>query len=455
MSTLSAGELGASGPAEAPQVVGDTRAGLAAELLSGSGIEIGALHLPLALPPGVEVRYVDRMPAKDLRTHYPELAGLDLTRVDVVDDGELLSSIPDESVDFIIANHFLEHCEDPIRTIATHLGKLRAEGVLFYAVPDKRYTFDWQRPRTPLSHVVADHEKGAQCSRSQHYLEWVSLVNPSGAGNVQELPAKAAELQASGYSIHFHVWEQADLLELVLHCRQRFGTFEIEAHRRSGLENIIVLRKQGAPARDDAFPSGQAGDAAPTAAPAQTDPSRAPKPNPQPADPLRSEAAPTRMRIPLSALRERLDSGSAAARWQVDVDGVEGRALVLPVGSALAIPLSLPRPVRFSTRVMLPPRDWRDLQGGLRVWVAVLEEDGARRELWAESLISSAGNGRPEPSTVGCELPASCQSLLLGADELQAHNGEGHVNRSMWIGAELIDESAPRNPAPEHQPAAS
>ena len=34
--------------------------------------------------------------------------------VDVVDDAQTLATFPDESVDFVIANHVLEHLEDPI-----------------------------------------------------------------------------------------------------------------------------------------------------------------------------------------------------------------------------------------------------------------------------------------------------------------------------------------------------
>ena len=156
-------------------------------------------------------------------------------------------TIEPESTDFIIANHFLEHCEDPIGTITTHLGKLRPGGVLFHAVPDKRYTFDFRRAPTPLSHVIGDHEDGGQGSRRGHYLEWVRLVYPEDEGppGEQTAIATAADLNAARYSIHFHVWTQSDLLELMLHCRILLGSFEIEAVRRSGLENIVVLRKNG------------------------------------------------------------------------------------------------------------------------------------------------------------------------------------------------------------------
>lgn len=235
------------GAATATPEIRDTRHELAGELLRGSGIEIGALHLPVVLPPGVSVRYVDRMNVPELRAHYPELEGLDLAPVDVVNDGELLSSFEPETVDFIVANHFLEHCEDPVRTITTHLGKLRPGGVLFYAVPDKRFTFDFRRPRTPLSHVIADHDDGGQGSRHEHYLEWVRLVYPDGDGPPDEdaVRTHAAALEATKYSIHFHVWTQSDLLELIVHCQKLLGSFEIEALRRFGVENIVVLRKHG------------------------------------------------------------------------------------------------------------------------------------------------------------------------------------------------------------------
>ena len=165
----------------------DARAAFAASYLSGEGIEIGALHQPLAVPPQAHVRYVDRMTSPDLRREYPELAGWDLTEVDIVDDGEKLTTIAADSQDFIIANHFLEHTEDPVGTIETHLTKLKPGGVLFYAVPDKRFTFDFRREPTPIEHMIADHEEGPERSRAQHYREWSRFVI-AGAGRGRREP---------------------------------------------------------------------------------------------------------------------------------------------------------------------------------------------------------------------------------------------------------------------------
>ncbi|HTR76430.1 MAG TPA: methyltransferase domain-containing protein [Solirubrobacterales bacterium] len=212
----------------------------AESFLLGEGLEIGPLHQPLTIPRGAGVRYVDRMRTPDLRREYPELADWDLTEVDVVDDGEKLATIPAESQDFIIANHFLEHTEDPIGTIITHLSKLRPGGILFYAVPDKRYTFDFQRALTPLEHMVADHEQGPERSRREHYEEWAQFV--IGAEGPD-----ATELEAMAYSIHMHVWSQAEFLRLILAIRERTGdAFDIEACAHRGIEFMVVLRKRGA-----------------------------------------------------------------------------------------------------------------------------------------------------------------------------------------------------------------
>ncbi len=245
----------------------DARAAFANGYLSGEGIEIGALHQPLAAPPQAHVHYLDRMTTPDLRREYPELAEYGLTEVDIVDDGEKLATVGAESQDFIIANHFLEHTEDPVGTIETHLSKLKPGGVLFYAVPDKRFTFDFRREVTPIEHMVADHEEGTERSRSEHFREWSRFVlehePPEGAGEEweeQQVEAVAQQLEAQNYSIHMHVWTQAEFLRLIFTLRERAADgFDLEAAARVGIEFVVVLRKAGPlPA-----PAGPAGTAPP------------------------------------------------------------------------------------------------------------------------------------------------------------------------------------------------
>ena len=152
------------------------RSVLAALFIHGTGIEIGALHHPLDMPASVEVQYVDRLSTPDLVSHYPELDGESIVQVDIVDDGKTLESIADASQGFVIANHLLEHCPDPIGALGNWLRVLRIGGIVFLSVPDKRYTFDRNRPVTKLEHIIRDWREGPQWSRKQHYEEWARLV---------------------------------------------------------------------------------------------------------------------------------------------------------------------------------------------------------------------------------------------------------------------------------------
>lgn len=87
--------------------------------LHGEGIEIGALHQPLDVSglPITRIRYVDRYDVPRLREHYPELGLHTIIPVDIVDDGQVLSKIEDESLDFIIANSMIEHSDNPLGAI--------------------------------------------------------------------------------------------------------------------------------------------------------------------------------------------------------------------------------------------------------------------------------------------------------------------------------------------------
>jgi SAM-dependent methyltransferase len=168
---------------------------IAARYLSGSGIEIGALHLPLAVPSHVYVRYIDRMPVTQLREHYPELADYPLIRVDIIDDGERLASIPDESVDFVIANHMIEHAQDPILALHNWSRVIKSQGVLYMGVPHKHYTFDQDRPITPLEHILRDHTEGPEWSRRLHFEEWARLVDKVPESDVESRTRYLMEIE--------------------------------------------------------------------------------------------------------------------------------------------------------------------------------------------------------------------------------------------------------------------
>jgi SAM-dependent methyltransferase len=217
------------------------RMGLANKFLRGDGIEIGALQRKLILPPQCTVRYVDRLSLDDLRAHYPELEKIPVQPPDIVDDGERLTSFQDSSLDFVIANHFLEHCEDPIRTLKNLLRVLRPQGILYLAVPDKRATFDKQRPCTEWRVLKETYSLGKRLDRDVLYREWVELVMKLRDGAEQA----ARKLTEEHYSIHFNVWDLDALLDFLWRSKSEIKLpFDLAAIVSSENETILVLERR-------------------------------------------------------------------------------------------------------------------------------------------------------------------------------------------------------------------
>lgn len=218
------------------------RESIANMYIRGNGIEIGALHNPVRIPKSAKVTYIDRMSIPSLRKQYPDLDSRKLVDVDIIDDGEQLAKILDATQDFVIANHFLEHCQNPIGTISNMLRVLKNSGVLYLSIPDKRYTFDIDRPETSIEHLLRDYHEGPAWSRRQHLEEWARYVDK--LKDDAEINQQISQLMHIDYSIHYHVWTLTEILEIILAMKHELHfPFELELFAKNRDEVIIVFRK--------------------------------------------------------------------------------------------------------------------------------------------------------------------------------------------------------------------
>lgn len=221
---------------------GLSREGIAERYLKGDGIEIGALHKPLKVPATAKVKYLDRMPSETLRKHYPELDGMPLAPVDVIDDGENLATVADLSLDFVIANHFIEHCQNPIKAVANMLRVLRDDGVLYLSIPDKRRTFDRARQVTTLDHIIRDYHDGPEKSRKPAFEEYVKFVD--NIRDEAEAKKRVEHYMSIDYSIHYHAWTEVEMMEMIVFLMKNLGIpFVVELIFRNDIEVIMILRK--------------------------------------------------------------------------------------------------------------------------------------------------------------------------------------------------------------------
>jgi SAM-dependent methyltransferase len=228
-----------------PQVA---REDLARRYLFGTGIEIGPMTTPMRVPSNVNVRYLDRLPRDELirlEGQALENVGLDpadIPEIHVVDDAATLATVADDSVDFVVANHVVEHLPDPIGALKQMLRVTRPGGVVLLTLPDARHWFDAPRPRTTVEHLLRDHEEGPEVSRYEHYEEWARLIE---RWNEDDLPQRVEEFAATDARHHFHVWELENFLQMLLAVPLPCEVVHAQAHVK---EFAVVLRAK-APGR--------------------------------------------------------------------------------------------------------------------------------------------------------------------------------------------------------------
>jgi SAM-dependent methyltransferase len=180
--------------------------------LTGKGLEIGPLHRPMVRHEGMVVDYIDRCTVKELREHYPELNDLPLVEPNIIGDAETLANIKDKTYDFVIAAHVIEHMRNPLFALEQWCRVLKPKGRVYLIVPDKRITFDRNRVRTNIEHIIQDYRSPSLERDFDHFIDYAVHVHKKSGS---EAIAEAERLVKTDYSIHFHVFLPADILNLI------------------------------------------------------------------------------------------------------------------------------------------------------------------------------------------------------------------------------------------------
>ncbi len=197
---------------------------LAHRLLDGlEGIEIGgAAHNPF----GLKTRNVDRYPGDDTIFKEAERKQCgEALKVDLVAPGDDIP-LPDNSVDFVISSHVIEHFPDPIKALKEWRRIVKPGGYIYVIAPHKERTFDKDRPRTPLAELIERHRKGfPPDAEDKHWSVWITedfieLVNYLGwpIVEVQDMDDKVG----NGFTIVIGV-EKGDAAVPRVNRRQRLS----------------------------------------------------------------------------------------------------------------------------------------------------------------------------------------------------------------------------------------
>jgi SAM-dependent methyltransferase len=192
---------------------------LLARYLVGDGVELGPGHSPFPIPySGTNVRYVDRWVPDTNRELFPELGEATFPMPDIVADldTDRLSALDDESQDFVIASHVLEHLANPLAMLGEIHRVLRSGGIALVLLPDRRRTFDRDRRPTPVQHLVAEYEADVTTVSEGHIEDFLRGVGEWHDDWSADARAQVIERQRQR-SIHVHCWSQDEFSETLLH----------------------------------------------------------------------------------------------------------------------------------------------------------------------------------------------------------------------------------------------
>ena len=103
-------------------------------------------------------------------------------------EGTDLKTVPDETYDFVLSSHTLEHIANPIRALNEWKRVIKWGGVLLLCLPNKMAMFDRRRATTGLDHLIQDFEGNVGEDDLTHAKENVQVYNrfsrPGMFGNI-------------------------------------------------------------------------------------------------------------------------------------------------------------------------------------------------------------------------------------------------------------------------------
>jgi SAM-dependent methyltransferase len=138
--------------------------------LRGRGIEIGALWRRYPVHPGSRVWYLDRVQPESLKKQYADVEEK-IFVPDLVAEATQLP-VARGALDFVIASHVLEHLPFPLAALRVWYQTLAPGGTLLIKVSDKRYTFDFRRPRTHMARLLSEYERLESFDWRARYTDW-------------------------------------------------------------------------------------------------------------------------------------------------------------------------------------------------------------------------------------------------------------------------------------------
>jgi SAM-dependent methyltransferase len=152
-----------------------------------------------------------------------------------------LSAVPENSYDFVISHHALEHVANPLKAMQQWLRILKGDGIAILILPHKAQMFDRRRPVTTLSHLIEDYSNNTGEDDATHLSEILELhdINLDWSAESLEAFQQQCRQNAKFRCIHHHVFTT----ELVIGMFDFIGMQVLMAESQVQSSVIVVAQK--------------------------------------------------------------------------------------------------------------------------------------------------------------------------------------------------------------------
>ena len=160
------------------------------ENVKGSvGLEIGPLNKPLVkkeeLENNGEIFYLDHLSTEELQEKYKDEASVKTDEIVSVDfvcrDGDIIKATSGHTFDYVVASHMIEHAPNLLLFLSEVHNILKPGGTCVLIIPDKRFTFDINRPVSTFGSVLESFlSKATYPSISAVYDHSAMAINANG-----------------------------------------------------------------------------------------------------------------------------------------------------------------------------------------------------------------------------------------------------------------------------------
>jgi len=156
----------------------------------------------------------------------------------IVEATDLLG-IADNTYDFLLSSHSLEHIANPMKAVKEWLRVLKSGSQILIIVPNKEYCFDHRRQNTTFEHVLDDYYKNIgedDLTHLEEILQYHDLEMDKAAGTFEQFK-KRSEDNLRHRALHHHVFSLQLVSEIFT-----FFNIKIESAYVDGL-HIVCMGK--------------------------------------------------------------------------------------------------------------------------------------------------------------------------------------------------------------------